>query len=177
MKVSKNASLEVGKITDELDVIIGNAGIIGWHYDITADITDTDMMAEVYNVNAIGNVRFFEHFLPLLKKGCEKKICFISSEAGSIGQCHRDNFFWYGMTKTALNYYVKVMYNRHHKDGFKFRLYHPGWIRSYMTGSLDEMADFTPDEAANFAMDYFFDQEVDEEELILQGYDGERFEF
>jgi len=173
----KNACVEVEKITSKLDVIIGNAAIIGWIDDVMTDVTDTEMMAEVYNVNAIGNVRLFEYFLPLLKKGHEKKICFISSEAGSIGECERKSFFWYGMTKSAVNYYAKVMYNRHRTDNFKFRLYHPGWIQTYMKGPIDEYADLTPDEAAVFAMDYFFDQIINEDQLILQGYDGKIFEF
>jgi len=173
----KAASLQVEKITDELDVLIGNAAIIGWLEDRSADLTDTEMMAEVYNVNTIGNVRLFENFLPLLQKGCEKKICFVSSEAGSINDCQRTNFFWYGMTKSALNYYAKVMFNRYRSDDFKFRLYHPGWIQSYMRGPIDEAADLTPDEAAGFAMDYFFDQIVDEDQLVLYGYDGKILNF
>lgn len=173
----KNASIDVGKIVDKIDILIGNAAIIGWGPDVVEDLTDTQMMAEVYIVNTIGNVRLFEYFLPLIQKGCERRICFISSEAGSVGQCERSYFFWYGMTKSALNYYAKVMFNRYRPAGFKFRLYHPGWIKSYMKGELDDLAKLTPDEAATYAMDYFFDQIVDEDQLVLRGYDGEVFKF
>jgi len=166
----KKAVELVSATTDKLDVLIGNAGVVGQHeHD---ELTNTEMMAQVYNVNAIGNVRIVERFLSLLKNGTTRKICFVSSEASSITHCERDSFHWYGMTKAALNRYAKVLFNRYRKEDFKFRLYHPGWIMSYMGGTLAEKGDYTADEAASFAMDYFFDKQVNEDELVLYTYDG-----
>jgi len=174
--ISKDESVEtaiklIAQKTEYLDVIIFNAAIIGASDDTRKTFTDTEMMLNVYNVNTIGNVRVFEHGLSLLMQGHLKKACFVSSEAGSISQNERTNFFWYGMTKASLNYYVKTMFNRH-RDEIKFRLYQPGWIKSYMKGYIDSMAELTPDEAARYAIDYFFDAEVNEDELVLKSYDG-----
>jgi len=171
------AAMMVKNITAEIDVIIGNAGIIGWDYDVYEDITDTQMMSDVYNVNALGNVRVVEHFLPLLNHGTTRKICFVSSEAGSIENSGRDNFFWYSMSKAALNSYAKTLFNRHRKDDFKFRLYHPGWIKTYMHGKFNDAATYTAEDAANFALDYFFDAIVNEDEFVLYTYDKEKMPF
>lgn len=173
----EQAVVIISGLTEQLDVLISNAAIRGWNPEDHADFTDTTMMMEVYNVNTLGSVRLFERCLPLLKKGSERKVCFVSSEAGSIGDCWRDGFFWYAMSKAALNRYARVMFNRHRKEDFKFRLYHPGWIQSYMSGKVNEAAAYTPDESAVFAMDYFFDQVVNEDQFVLHSYDGTDLSF
>jgi len=169
----RDASKLVANLTDTLDMLISNAGIIGWDDGTMADFTDTEMMLRVYNVNAIGSVRLVEHFKPLLELSTFKRLCFVSSEAGSIENCTRNSFFWYGMTKAALNLYVKTLYNR--MQDYDFRLYHPGYIKSYMGGdAVNESATYTPDEAAKFAIDYFFG---DEEKFVLRSYDGAEYPF
>jgi len=173
----EQAAVKVSELTESIDVLISNAAIRGWNPEDTTDITDTKMMADVYNVNTLGSVRLLERFFPLLKKGTERKVCFVSSEAGSIGDCWRSDFFWYAMSKAALNRYARVMFNRYRPDGFKFRLYHPGWIQGYLSGQLNTAATYTPDESAVFAMDYFFDQAVDEDQFVLHSYDGTDLSF
>lgn len=173
----KNAVQLVKNYTDTLDVLISNSGITGRDDNTYDEFTDTGMMLNVYNVNAVGAVRLVENFLPLVEKSTEKKLIFVSSEAGSVTQCKRTSFFWYCMSKSALNMYVKVLFNRIRQNGFRFRLYHPGWVKSYMSGKINDNATYTADEAAVFAMDYFFDKIIDEDTLVLRGYDGELFEF
>lgn len=173
----KNAVQLVKEYTDELDALISNAGITGRQDHTYDEFTDTEMMLNVYNVNAVGAVRLVENFLPLVEKSATKKLIFVSSEAGSVTQCKRTSFFWYCMSKSALNMYVKVLFNRIRAQGFNFRLYHPGWVKSYMSGTLSNVATYTADEAAAFAVEYFFDQSIDEDNLILHGYDGEAFQY
>jgi len=166
------AAKQVSNHTDKLDAIIGSAAIHGWNDDVVAEFTDTQMMTTVYNVNTIGNVRLVEHFLPLLKNGTTRKICFVSSEAGSTAESTRETHFWYTMTKTALNHYAKILHNRLRKEDFKFRLYHPGWMKSYMHGEfINDVATYEPSEAANFAFSYFFTDVVNEDELVLYTFD------
>lgn len=168
----KEAACKIKELSDRIDVLICNAGIIGWDDELVEGPTDTKMMLDVYNVNAVGSVRLVEQCLPLLMNGDERKICFVSSEAGSVSNCERDSFFWYGMSKSAMNLYAKTMFNRLRPQNFKFRLYDPGWMKTYMHGELNERATYTPEEAATFAVDYFFDQTVEEDELVLHIYDG-----
>lgn len=163
--------------TDHIDMIISNAAITGYMESEEPMKTDYDRMLETYNVNSVGAVRLLENFIELMEDSNLKRLCFISSEAGSITQAKRVEMFSYCMSKAALNMYVKLIYNRLHNQGYSFRLYHPGWIRSYMRGHLAEEGHLSIDEAAKLATDYFFDNEVDESELILYGFDGEKFQY
>jgi NAD(P)-dependent dehydrogenase (short-subunit alcohol dehydrogenase family) len=160
-----------------LDMIISNAGVNGRDNTDEAMKTNYEHMMHTYNVNSIGAVRLVENMLELMEGSEVKRLCFVSSEAGSITQAWRDEMYSYCMSKAALNMYVKLIYNRLHKQGYSFRLYHPGWIRSYMSGKLSEEGNLSIEEAAKVATHYFFNNEVDESELILYGYDGERFQF
>ena len=173
----KAAAKTVANLTSCLDVLISNAGING-HNDKDKGLhIETDTALLVYNVNALGSARLVEHLFPLLEAGSEKKLCFISSEAGSITQCWRSEMFGYCMSKAALNMYVRILFNQLRPKGYRFRLYHPGWIRSYMSGSLNPDAKLDIADAARLAISYFFSQTINEDELVLYGYDGERFSY
>jgi NAD(P)-dependent dehydrogenase (short-subunit alcohol dehydrogenase family) len=158
-------------------MIISNAAINGYIDSEQPMQTNYEHMMQTYNVNSIGSVRLVENLIELMEESEIKRLCFVSSEASSISQAWRDEMFSYCMSKAALNMYVKLIYNRLHKQGYSFRLYHPGWIRSYMNGHLSEEGNLSIEEAAELATDYFLDNDVDESELILYGYDGERFQF
>ncbi|MFT4143550.1 MAG: SDR family NAD(P)-dependent oxidoreductase [Mobilitalea sp.] len=167
----------IQQTTDCLDMIISNAAI-HLHTDTEPPMqTNYENMMHTYNVNSIGSVRLVENLIELMEESKVKRLCFVSSEAGSITQAKREGMFSYCMSKAALNMYVKLIYNRLHPQGYSFRLYHPGWIRSYMKGHLSEEGNLSIEEAAELAANYFMNNEVDEAELILYGYDGERFHF
>ncbi len=173
----RNAKSEIMKVTDKLDMLISNAGINGKIDGEEPMGSNYDYMMRTYNVNSIGAVRLVEIFYEMMKGSDTKRLCFISSEAGSITQAWRKDNFSYCMSKAALNMYVKLIYNRLHPDGYSFRLYHPGWIRSYMRGVLATEGNLSIEEAAGIAVDYFLNEQVDESDLILYGYDGEKFRF
>ena len=67
---------------------------------------------------------------------------------------------------------VSILFNDLREDGFGFRVYHPGWMRTYMTGKKDTAADLEPEEAAHIALDYFLDDTVDESRLSMRDNDG-----
>jgi NAD(P)-dependent dehydrogenase (short-subunit alcohol dehydrogenase family) len=165
------------KYTDKLDMIISNAGIFEKTSDQEGLSTDYDYMMNIYNVNAIGGVRLTEVFLDLLGKSKLKRICFVSSEAGSITQAKRTKSFSYCMSKAALNMYGKLLHNRLQPLGYSIRLYHPGWIKSYMSGELSSVGDLTIEEGADHAIRFFFNNDLDETTIAMYGYDGEEFQF
>lgn len=70
-------------------------------------------------------------FLPLMKEGM-KRLAFVSSEAGVNSLAHRTDGYAYTTSKTALNMIVRRMHRTLYPQGYTFRLYHPGWVRSYM---------------------------------------------
>lgn len=168
----------VGKETDCLDMLISNAGIFEKNNGKNNPMdTDYDYMLKQYNVNAVSAVRLTEGFYPYLQKSSIRKICFVSSEAGSITQAWRKESFGYCMSKAALNMYGKLLHNRLSPEGFEIKLYHPGWIKSYMSGELSSEGALTIEEAAKIAVGFFLKEEEQKGEFHMTGYDGEIFKF
>jgi len=131
-----------------VDVVFNNAGIIPKfeHFETSGYEVLERMLA--VNVNALGPLRVSQVFWPLLEKGRDKLIVNISSEAGSIAGCGRDGWFGYGMSKAALNMASAQFHNAIRPQGGRVMVIHPGWVRTYMQGKLDEAADLSPEESA-----------------------------
>lgn len=131
-----NAARQVGDLTGELDIVINNAGI---HLQNSKqvleqlDLSDGHLQ-QTMDVNAFGPLRVVQQFLPLLEKGRQKLIINISSEAGSIADCRRENQFAYCMSKAALNMQSKILQNYLKPRGFRVLAVHPGWMRTNMGG-------------------------------------------
>lgn len=170
---AKTAAQEVWEKTDHIDLLINNAGVIS--STMMRTIREPQDYAEIhrlYDVNSLGPLRVVEAFLPLMDQGKMKRLCFISSESGSISRSHRQSWFGYCMSKTALNMAVSILFNHLRPEGYTFRLYHPGWIRSYMHGSKSMDADLEPEQAAAKALPFFLDGRQDEDRLVMVDNDG-----
>jgi len=192
LDVSSEASVRAAaelsaSVTDRIDLLINNAGVLS-----PADPRgireeqDYEEMLRLYRVNAMGPLRVVEALLPLLERSSLKRLCFISSEASSIGRAERTSWFGYCSSKTALNMGVRLLFNRLRPRGYTFRLYHPGWMRTYMRGQKDTAADLEPEEAAVPALAYFLrdrgrDAHLvsrnDEDRLVLRDYRGTEWPF
>ena len=131
-----------------IDALINNAAILGDIAKTIEDPLDYEEMLRVYNVNALGPLRASAALLPLVLRSRGKLIMNISSEAGSIGDCYREGWFAYAMSKSALNMETALLHNHARKSGGAVLSVHPGWVRSYMQGKLDAEATYAPDEAA-----------------------------
>jgi NAD(P)-dependent dehydrogenase (short-subunit alcohol dehydrogenase family) len=153
-----------------LDLLVCNAGINrSAHLNTIFDGLDEEDILEEFKVNALGVLRTIQHALPCLEKGNSKRIAVVSSEAGSIGASYRTGWFGYCMSKAAVNMAVKNLHNDLSPKGFVFRLYHPGWIRSYMRGEKNLEAHLDPEEAGRLAVEYFL---ANSESLELGSFDG-----
>jgi NAD(P)-dependent dehydrogenase (short-subunit alcohol dehydrogenase family) len=162
--------------TDHLDVLINNAGVNSpTTLRTIREPQDYAEMQRMYDVNALGPLRVTEAFLPLLDRGNLKRLCFISSEAGSIARSERTAWFGYCMSKAALNMAVKILFNDLSRNGYTFRVYHPGWIRSYMSGVKNMEATFEPEQAAAQAIPILLGQRENEGELVLVDYEGKEW--
>jgi NAD(P)-dependent dehydrogenase (short-subunit alcohol dehydrogenase family) len=173
---ARAAAQAVAAITDHVDVLINNAGV----HSPTAghpirEAQDYAEMQRLYDVNALGPLRVVEAFLPLTDRGSFKRLCFVSSEAGSIARTERTAWFGYCMSKAALNMGVKILFNDLHPGGYTFRVYHPGWIRSYMSGVKNMEADLEPEEAAARAIPVFLSQWEDDGRLVMVDYNGKEW--
>jgi NAD(P)-dependent dehydrogenase (short-subunit alcohol dehydrogenase family) len=176
-KSVQGAYREVGALTSRLDMLINNAGISGGIGDIF-EPGDLLKALQIFSVNSLGPLRMTNTFLPLLEdpEGL-KRICFVSSEAGSVSVCHRAEGFIYPMSKTALNMGVKLLFKGLYPRGFTFRMYHPGWVRSYMSGKKSVMGKFEPEETAASAIRFFIEDQRHEDVLRLVDNEGVTWPF
>ncbi|KAJ9293158.1 hypothetical protein DTO271G3_8102 [Paecilomyces variotii] len=106
-----------------LDVLINNAGIMPW---IQGGVENMDDLNETFNTNVTGVHRVTRHFLPLLRKGQQKKVLNISSTVGSITMAphfQKMSTPSYKITKAALNSMTAEYGLTFAKEGFTFVAY------------------------------------------------------
>lgn len=159
---------------ESIDLVINCAGVLG-NDPLETRIgqgLDYASVQNTINVNALGAIRVTEALLPLVRASTLKRLCFVSSEAGSITKSYRTGWYGYSMSKTALNMGVSILFNDLRRDGFTFRVYHPGWMQTWMTGSFSERATYTANEAAVNALRVFLETEVDEDRFVLRDEKG-----
>ncbi|TLS50890.1 SDR family NAD(P)-dependent oxidoreductase [Paenibacillus antri] len=143
----KEAAAFVGSRTDRLDLLLNNAAVLGDTTKTIRDDIDFDEVQRNYNITAVGAIRMTNALLePVMNGG--KLIANISSEAGSIAQSYRDAWFGYCMAKAALNMGSTIVHNGIRKDGGRVMLFHPGWVKSMMSGTFTAEATYTPEESA-----------------------------
>jgi NAD(P)-dependent dehydrogenase (short-subunit alcohol dehydrogenase family) len=166
------AAQAVAKISDHIDMLINNAGVSSRNNPKTIrQPQDYAEMHRQFDINSLGPLRVVEAFLPLTDRGAMKRLCFVSSEAGSIGKSTRGAWYGYCMSKAALNMAVKNLFNLLRPEGYSFRLYHPGWLRTYMGGTKNMEADLEADAAAEMAVRIFL-RKRNEDRLALVDYQG-----
>ena len=170
------AAYSVTDLTDHIDMLINNAGVYSQttNRTIREPLDDGEYM-RLYNVNAIGPLRVVHAFLALTDRSSLKRQCIVSSEAGCLARSYRKSVYHYCMSKAALNMGVTILFNHLRPEGYSFRLYHPGWIRSYMSGVKNLEADLEPEEAAARALPFFLNARQDENRLVMVDYQGEEW--
>jgi NAD(P)-dependent dehydrogenase (short-subunit alcohol dehydrogenase family) len=170
------ASQAAAKVSDHIDLLINNAGVSS--PKMAQPISEPQNYAEMhrlFDVNSLGPLRVVEAFLPLTKGSTLKRLCFVSSEAGSISRAERTAWYSYCMSKAALNMGIKILFNHLRPEGYTFRVYHPGWMRSYMSGKKNLEATLEPEEAAGYAIPIFLEPREDEDRLVLVDYQGQEW--
>ncbi|GGO02949.1 SDR family NAD(P)-dependent oxidoreductase [Saccharibacillus kuerlensis] len=176
------AAAAVEERTPHIDLLINNAGVITDKNEDSIRVPqDYDDILRMYQINSLGPIRMTEAFLPLLERGELKRLCYVSSEAGSIGKAERTAWFGYCMSKAALNRGVRMLFDQLSPDGYTFRLYHPGWLRTYMSGERNTEAELEASESAEPALEYFlgstlpWDEKphaIDDTELVMRDWQG-----
>lgn len=165
--VSRAAEV-VSRQTECLDMLVNCAGIF--------QNGSREATVNCLNINTMGPIRMVEAFLPLMEQG-ERRLCFVSSEAGSVTLAHRKGDISYCVSKTCLNMAVRLMFERLQPQGYRFRLYHPGWVRSYMSGQKGTEGNFEPEETAVVAYKQFISDRSWEDVLVMSDVSDEIWPF
>lgn len=165
----REAARLIGAMTDHIDYLINCAGIF-------PKVDDADAFSNAFQVNSLGPVRMVEAFVPLMKEG-QKKICTFSSETGVIPLMQRVKDFSYCVSKAALNMGMHMLFQKLRPQGYTFRLFHPGWVKTYMYGTKSTVGDFEPEEVAPVAYEYFVGSNEIDDVLILRDIRGQYWPF
>jgi NAD(P)-dependent dehydrogenase (short-subunit alcohol dehydrogenase family) len=176
------AARAVMAAVDQVDLLINNAGVNSPSgAQSIRKPQDYDEMHRLYGTNAVGPLRVAQAFLPLTDPSPMKRLCFVSSEAGSINCSTRTAWYGYCTSKAALNMAVRMLFNALRPEGYTFRVYHPGWVRSYIRGAKNTEADLEPEQAAVPALAYFLRDRAsdphnktrsDEDRLVMRDWQG-----
>lgn len=164
----KTAGAEVAKLTHSIDVFVNN-GAIGQAFTPVLR-TPKEQWTNHYITNVVGPILLLQEIYPLIKKGNDKKVIFISTLVSSLGLTLPVNFSAYGQSKAALNYSVKDLAKELRKDDFIVIAVHPGVVDTDMGNDAGRLliaedpsaADFfslseviTPDQSAESLIDLF----------------------
>ena len=146
--VADNASIsaaarELPKITDHLDVLVNNAGIMMDDDDAILEVSD-DIFRKTLETNALGALRVTRAFVPLLAKSRTPRVINVSSGGGQLTGGADGWSPAYCISKTALNGVTSQLASA--LPRFAVNSVCPGWVRTDMGGqnatrSVEEGAD------------------------------------
>ena len=124
----KSAKQELESKTQQLDVLINNAGISG---GMPQNMSTYEMenLRKVFETNFFGAVQTTQQFIDLLKRSNEPRIVNVSSGLGSLtfSNSHDFAFYAYGCSKTALNAFTVSLAKEFRDTNFKINSIEPGY--------------------------------------------------
>jgi NAD(P)-dependent dehydrogenase (short-subunit alcohol dehydrogenase family) len=123
-----------------IDIFWHNAGILlGDHLDSFSPQSLTDQ----FITNSVAPVYWAKKLIPFLNQGA--RIGFVTSRMGSIADNGSGGQYGYRMSKAALNAGAKSLSLDLRERGISVSLYHPGYVKTDMTGFNGLI---TPEESA-----------------------------
>ena len=136
LDVSSNQSIEkfANSMSDKpIDIYINNAGMMGSAARTFGEVKG-DRWLEVFNVNTVAPLLLTQKLFSNFLKGKDKKLVYVSSKVGSIGDNSGGGSYIYRSSKTALNQVVKSLSIDLNDQGFEVVAVHPGWVQTDMGG-------------------------------------------
>ncbi len=127
------AALHAALDGEAVDLLINNAGIYGPRGTALGAI-DYGAWEDVLRTNVLGAMRVAEAFAEAVAGSQLKKMVFISSKMGSIGDNKSGGGYIYRSSKTALNMAVTSLSVDLSGRGITCLLFHPGWVKTDMGG-------------------------------------------
>ncbi len=130
---------EVARQAGALDVLINNAGIFLRDAseisgtECPLDRLQSEDLLQTLRINTVAPLLVTRALFPLLRKGEDARVAFISSGMGSIANKAAGGIeYGYSASKAALNMYARVLGNDLQKDGVSVVTLSPGWVATDM---------------------------------------------
>jgi NAD(P)-dependent dehydrogenase (short-subunit alcohol dehydrogenase family) len=128
----KSARQELESKTQQLDVLINNAGIAGQQPQ-NISTGEIENLRKVFETNFFGAVQTTQQFISLLKKSNEPRIVNVSSQLASLTfHSNTQNpshsiYDAYSCSKTALNAFTVLLAKEFRHTNFKINSVEPGY--------------------------------------------------
>ncbi|KAI0930124.1 hypothetical protein AcW1_008886 [Taiwanofungus camphoratus] len=165
-----------------LDYYINNAAVCLQPLTGFADI-DLKLLTEEIYINTVAPVQLVRALLPLIRKGQEKKIAFITSVLGSLelAPMFSELAIPYSISKAGLNMLARKWGSSLKTEGITTVLIHPGWvdtdlgnsIESWMTKCMPGQTKLSPSESASSSIKVLTEAKL-EDCVAYFNYDGTR---
>ena len=120
-----------------IDILINNAGVGSTNQYFEA--VSPKPWLKVLKVNLIAPLMVTQSIINNVKKGLDKKIYFLSSQLGSIGDNASGGMYIYRSSKTGLNQVVKSLSVDLKPQGITVVSLHPGWVKTDMGGKIADL--------------------------------------
>ncbi|KAH9935618.1 putative short-chain dehydrogenases/reductase [Fomitopsis serialis] len=137
--MDKAAEVTEALLPDGLDYLVSNAAVC--HQNVTPfDQIDVNVLEEELCVNAAAPLYLLQKFLPLIRRGAEKKVMLVSSCLGSleIAPMFVGCSDSYSLTKAALNMLGRKWGALLKEEGVTVVVVHPGWVDTDMGGHVED---------------------------------------
>ena len=169
LDVTDNQSIKnfCDKITDDVDLLINNAGVPDGRWRNISEIDD-EWVLQVLDINSVGPVRMVRELYDKMSHDSLTTIAMISSLMGSIDDCHSGRSYAYRASKTALNMFSVAMKKEALEDNISFLILHPGWVKTRMGG---EHAPVELSESVEGMLNLIVNHTLDKSGRFVQ-YDG-----
>lgn len=124
---------ETGMLTDALDVLVNNAGVLvsGERYGELAAHT----FADTFATNTIGPLLLTQALTPPLARGAAARVINLSSDLGSLADTKALHSPSYAVSKAALNMVTRLTAAELGARGIIVVSMNPGWVRTDMGGA------------------------------------------
>ena len=132
IKVDNETFTEALKSFKSIDIVINNAGVLDNGDQKFNKLRISDIFHS-FEVNTIGPMKLTQYLLPKLSKSPDPKIFHITSQMGSITDNLSGGYYYYRISKAALNMFNKSFSIDH--PNITSIVLHPGWVRTDMGGS------------------------------------------
>lgn len=134
---AKEAAAAISARTDNLNLLINNAGTAVDRSKTIVDELFFDDMHAIFEVNTFGPLRVTRSVLPLLLRGEPRVLVNISSIAASLSTITRKHQYAYTMSKAALNMQSKLIRNHFGEEGLTVLAVHPGAMPTLILGDAE----------------------------------------